>query len=328
MADPGTPGSGISTPADSPAGESKAQREARLRRERRNAKLQTGGSERLSKITSLSGRPAAAEAELNRETTPSKAPPSARQNDSTRAFAAEDPDEVDISNMFARGPPNPNGQGADDAMRSQQDMLRAMLRAPEPGAGGNASGGAGGEDAAVDDPLMKMMQQMLGGGEGGQGGAPGGLPPGLADLLNGQGTQDAEQSPASSSDYIWRIVHVLTSLLIGVYAASNFAFSGSRLERIEAGGEQVAAAGTRLFYLFATAEVALQTTRYLVDRGRLPSSGLVATVAGFLPRPYCDYLRTLNRYSIIYTTVSRDVFVLIFVLGAVAWWKSSGSAAS
>lgn len=42
--------------------ESTAQRDARLRRERRNAKIAAGGSERLNKITNMSGRPAAAEA--------------------------------------------------------------------------------------------------------------------------------------------------------------------------------------------------------------------------------------------------------------------------
>ena len=50
------------TPEGSPGPESKTQREARLRRERRNAKIQAGGSERLNKISSMSGRPAAAEA--------------------------------------------------------------------------------------------------------------------------------------------------------------------------------------------------------------------------------------------------------------------------
>lgn len=45
-----------------PVGETDTQKQARLRRERRNAKLKEGGSERLNKITSLSGRPAAAEA--------------------------------------------------------------------------------------------------------------------------------------------------------------------------------------------------------------------------------------------------------------------------
>lgn len=39
--------------------ESPAQRAARLRRERREAKIRDGGSARLEKITSLSGRTAA-----------------------------------------------------------------------------------------------------------------------------------------------------------------------------------------------------------------------------------------------------------------------------
>lgn len=38
--------------------ESPAQKQARLRRERREAKILAGGSARLDKITSLSGRPA------------------------------------------------------------------------------------------------------------------------------------------------------------------------------------------------------------------------------------------------------------------------------
>jgi len=41
-----------------PAEESQAQKAARLRREKRNAKILNGGSDRLNKITSLSGRPA------------------------------------------------------------------------------------------------------------------------------------------------------------------------------------------------------------------------------------------------------------------------------
>lgn len=42
--------------------ESENQKAARLRRERRNAKIQAGGASRLAQITSLSGRSAAAEA--------------------------------------------------------------------------------------------------------------------------------------------------------------------------------------------------------------------------------------------------------------------------
>lgn len=42
------------------AEESLAQRQARLRREKRNAKIQSGGADRLAKITGVSGRSAPA----------------------------------------------------------------------------------------------------------------------------------------------------------------------------------------------------------------------------------------------------------------------------
>jgi hypothetical protein len=49
-----------------PANESPAQKQARLRRERRNAKIAAGGSSRLAAIMNSSGRQHAAEAETGR----------------------------------------------------------------------------------------------------------------------------------------------------------------------------------------------------------------------------------------------------------------------
>lgn len=313
---PGTPSS-VTSGTETPGSESKAQRDARLRRERRNAKIQTGGSERLSKITSLSGRPNAAEAELNRTTSKPSTPAGSQR---AQGGPADDPAEVDITNMFARPPQN------GDPMQDQQDVLRQLLRQPPPGTE-NEGPGMGGDQGG--DPLMQMMQQMLGGqmpGMGGEGmpgaagqpgGAPPGMPPGLADLLNGQ-MGGAQAQPASSGDYIWRIVHAFFSILLGLYAVTVLDFNGTEWER-RAPTDETGAQGARLFYLFATAEVVLQSTRYFVDKGQLPQSGMMATIAGFLPPPFNNYLRILNRYGVIYTTVSQDVFVVLFVLGAVAW---------
>lgn len=47
---------------ESTSGESAAQKQNRLRRERREAKIKAGGSARLDKITSLTGRPQSAPA--------------------------------------------------------------------------------------------------------------------------------------------------------------------------------------------------------------------------------------------------------------------------
>ena len=307
-----------SNPTDSPA-ESKAQRDARLRRERRNAKIQSEGSSRLSKITSLSGRPQAAEAELQRtpptrggtNQSPHRKPQT--QNDSARPQASggaetPDPDEVDISSMFQR--PTNGGEGMPD----QQEMFRRILRA----SGDNQQQQQGGEE---EDPMMRMVQQMMGGmsGEGGE--MPNGLPPGLANIFNPQ--QDAAQggqAQAGNADYIWRIVHSLTALLIALYAVTTLSFTGSSLSRSEYVSDPV---GPRLFYLFATAEVVLQTTRYFIDKGRLPPSGLLGKIVQFLPEPWAGYVRVVNRYGVMYTTVVSDALLVVFVLGVVAWWGGS-----
>ena len=50
-----------STESSSPPAEDAAQKQARIRRERREAKIKAGGSARLEKITNISGRPAPAD---------------------------------------------------------------------------------------------------------------------------------------------------------------------------------------------------------------------------------------------------------------------------
>ena len=286
-----------------PSTESKTQREARLRRERRNAKLQAGGSERLSKITSLSGRPAAAEAELARTPPQRTASPAVQQNENRKPDAhTEDPAEVDISNMFQRPP---QAEGAEDPT----EMMRRMMRATSGDGAGQDPGAGGGQD----DP-MRMLQQMLSGGADGQAG--GGLPPGFANMFGGG--QEEEASRAGSGDYLWRVVHALFSFLLGIYAVSSLSFTGSSLSRSEYVKDPI---GPRLFWMFATAEAVLQSTRFFVDRGRPPTSSTLGKIASFLPEPYAGYLRMLNRYSIIYSTVVSDALVIVFVLGAVAWWK-------
>ncbi|CAD0050638.1 unnamed protein product [Aureobasidium pullulans] len=72
--------------------ESPAQRAARLRREKRNAKIQTEGSDRLARITQLSGRPAPAPEEPSMVQTPTK-PAQATSPMTPQHASIEDPDE-------------------------------------------------------------------------------------------------------------------------------------------------------------------------------------------------------------------------------------------
>ena len=306
-----------STPSTPPTTESKAQREARLRRERRNAKLQGGGADRLSKITSLSGRPAAAQAELEKGSQPQrgKSPvpqqtPGENGSAQPGAGSASDPAEVDLSTMLQSQQQMPNAE-------QQQRMFREMLRASADNT--TDEPGARPPESMEDDPMVRMMQQMLGsmGGDGGQ--QPGeGLPPGLADMFGGGQQQQQEQPRVGSGESVWRIVHFLTSMMLSIYAVTTLSFTGSSLSRSQYVTDPI---GPRLFWMFATAEVVLQSTRYFLDGGRLPQIGLLGKVAGFLPEPYANYIRILQRYGVIYTTIVADALVVVFVLGCVAWWK-------
>ena len=187
------------------------------------------------------------------------------------------------------------------------------------------------------DPMMAMMQQMMGGAGGMPGGPgqgpPGDLPPGLANMFSAMsGAGAPEPSPEQSSAWVWRLVHSLFSLGLAVYIVFRTPFTGTKLSRTAAPGDdwmQESIQGetfAHFFYLFATFEVILQSSRYFIEKGRLQGSGILSTIGGFLPEPYAGYVRVLGRYSVIYSTVVSDAMVVVFVLGAASWWNGDALA--
>jgi hypothetical protein len=169
----------------------------------------------------------------------------------------------------------------------------------------------------ADDPMLKMLQQMIGGTlpEG-----PGGMPafPGMP----GQPTATADPSA-----YLWRIVHAIFALSLGLYIALTTPFTGTRLERETSAlgytpnSNVLTPSSVHFFYLFATAEIILQTSRFYLEKGKVAQSGWMGTVMGFLPEPWKGYLALVARYSRIWTTVSGDAMVCVFVLGVCAWLR-------
>ncbi|KAF1924669.1 uncharacterized protein M421DRAFT_273993 [Didymella exigua CBS 183.55] len=242
--------------------------------------------------------------------------------------ATPDPDEIDISQHHYTPASQP--------------------RLPSPFAfDGNATGAfppsPSGQGDPSQDPMMAMLQQMMGSGAGGmpgaqgQPGGPGDLPPGLANMFSamGGGATAPEPSPEQSSAWIWRLLHSLFSLSLAIYIVLQTPFTGSKLSRntalstidedwaVESRPRQDFAL---FFYLFATFEVIMQSTRYFIEKGQLQGSGILSTVAGFLPPPYGGYIRTIGRYGVIYTTIVSDAMVVVFVLGATVWWRGAGVA--
>lgn len=198
---------------------------------------------------------------------------------------------------------------------------------PPPGAnpfaGFPGMGGLPGMEGApgAEDPMMKMLQQMMGGtpGEG-----PNGMPsfPGMPGLAG----------PAVTADpyaYLWRIVHALFALSLGLYIAFTTTFTGTKLERDRSGfnyniaGEEtgLSASSIHFFWIFATAEVLLQTSRFWVEKGKTQHAGILGTVIGFLPQPWKGYVELAARYSRIWTTVTGDAFTCVFVLGVCVWMR-------
>ncbi|KAF1345517.1 hypothetical protein BDV97DRAFT_385212 [Delphinella strobiligena] len=304
-----------------PKEESPAQRQARLRREKRNARIASEGNDRLAKITQLSGRPA-------------PAPEDGPINKSNQATAAPDPDEIDISDHHytPRTTPRPSGTPT-----LQQQQLAQMQNpfGPMPGFDGP------GNDTADDsgDPMMRMMQQMLSGGGGGfpQMGDPNDptnpmndLPPFMKNLMSAQQeTQAQDAAPRSNSANIWRVIHAVFAVLLAGYIALAGTFNGTKLSRAESvDSEFDAVAGPRLFYLFATVELVLQTSRYFLEKGQLQGSGMLATIAnsGLVPEPWGGYVRVVGRYSVIAQTVLGDALTVVFVLGVAAWWRGLATA--
>ncbi|KAF4975607.1 hypothetical protein FZEAL_7637 [Fusarium zealandicum] len=197
---------------------------------------------------------------------------------------------------------------------------------------GNNNGTPGAADNLDEDPMMKMMSQFMSGA---------GFPPGTAPPFPGMPGMAPQQTAVRSSatTNLWRILHALVALGLGLYIVILTPFTGSKVER-----ERAALAGTSpadpltaaaqpeletelehrkhlFFWTFATAETLLLTTRFFLDKRGNPPTGVVGTVLGFVPQPAKGYIEIVLRYAQIFTTVRSDILACVFVLGAVSWFK-------
>lgn len=326
--------------AEIPAAETPAQRQARIRKEKREAKIRDGGNARLNKIIGLGGG-------LPRDEVPSPSPVQKSNKDTDHA----DPDEVDISNHYYEPQtrtPIQRSQSAGQQQQQQQqiddDTLRQMMLGMDPGSLGGGMGqdpfgsapgqnpfagfpgmsGAPGADAG-NDPMMQLLQQMMGGMGGAPGGGQAGVPsfPGMPGMP-GMGMQgQAEAAAVDPYAYVWRIVHAVFALSLGLYIALTTSFTGTKYAR-EASGlmiDGLSEDSVHFFWIFATAEVVLLTSRFYLEKGGSMPAGMMGTVMGFLPEPWKGYLGLVIRYGRIWGTVSGDAMVCVFVLGVCAWLR-------
>ncbi|ESZ90218.1 hypothetical protein SBOR_9404 [Sclerotinia borealis F-4128] len=313
--------------SEPPAVETASQRQARIRKEKREAKIRNGGGARLDKIIGLGGG-------LPREEVPLSSSSSAALSPRDHA----DPDEVDISNHYYEPQsraPLPGSQSNRPAQQQiNDDQLRQMMLGMDTGSLGGTPDqnpfaafpgmGASGEEGGANDPMMQMLQQMM----GGMGGPPGEGQAGMPSFPGMPGMGMPGQAQAAAVDpyaYIWRIVHAAFALSLGLYIALTTSFTGTKYAREASGlsNNGLSADSVHFFYIFATAEVALLTSRFYLEKGNAMPAGVIGMVMGFLPEPWKGYLGMVMRYGRIWGTVSGDAMVCVFVLGACAWWRGN-----
>lgn len=219
-------------------------------------------------------------------------------------------------------PQTPNGAGAGaGGMPPNPFFDPSMFGMGGAGAGAEGLGGA-------DDPMMKMLSQMLGGAGAGPGAANGNPFAGM------QQQQQQQQTAAALPDSyaaIWRVLHFVLAMGLGLYLAVFAGFTGTKVERergafaatTAADTEDVLAMRKYFFWTFATAETVLLTSRFFLDRGRASPPGMLWTIMGFLPESkWKSYLGTGLRYSQIFSTVRSDILTCVFVLGACSYLRS------
>ena len=340
-------------PQPSDAEESPAQRQARLRRERRQAKIAVEGSSRLAKITGIEGRRGAPALDGASSSRPgsraggasgTSSPAPEREAQAAAGVAAPDPEEGDVGHLVAA------------AQQQQGGARRPAPARRQPSNGLDVGHPAGG---GAEDPMRLLMQQLLGGapapgtpdGTSSPAGPPsaqfppGMLPPALARLLDalpeaqpgaatpgGFGPQ--AERPRTASAASWRVLHAAASLLLALYVTLTLdgGFAGTKAARLAAARPFSAApssradVGRRLFLWFATVEVVLQSGRFFLERGQLQKTGLLGTLAAFVPEPFAGYLRIVGRYNVIFSTLLQDALVIIFVLGLMVWWNGFAGA--
>ncbi|KAI1323513.1 hypothetical protein F5Y16DRAFT_403422 [Xylariaceae sp. FL0255] len=338
---------GVATPSDAEAAAAaRASEQARLRKQRREAKIKAGGASRLDKITGLGGGIPKDPPSTQPSGASTPSPPAATPSSDDHHA---DPDEVDISQHFstpqstARPPP----AFPDPSNMSEAQLRQMMLSFERPSSGPGDSPGGGrnpfmggappmtgmeGMENINSDPMLQMFSKMM--GAGGPDGSGGGNPfAGMEGLFNGAGganpfqQQPQQQTPQSKNANIWRILHAMLALGLGIYVAFTTTFTGTKVERetddLQATGvlgvsgpQDIMQARAWFFYIFTSVEAVLLSSRFMLQRTQgFQPSGIPWTVSGMLPDPYKGYIQHALRYAEIFTTVRNDALFCVFVMG-------------
>ena len=179
-----------------------------------------------------------------------------------------------------------------------------------------------------EDPIVKMLQQITSrsfdAGDEGENDLQSDLMAMLGDTGPKQGPNSSPSANNNGEEntygYVWRIIHAFFALALAVYITAVTSFTGAP-GTARTTDHQQQDLDQRLFWIFATVEVVLQSSRFFLDRGKSNQVGWLGMLTQVLPDPWRGYVATAVRYSGIWTTTVADAMIVVFVLGCVAWWN-------
>ncbi|EEQ33583.1 hypothetical protein McanMca71_004645 [Microsporum canis] len=297
--------------------ETKTQRAARLRREKRAAKIAATGTARLDKITGLSGRSMSFREDS----------PSARNTPSPPRYSSP-PAQSPPRQQQPPGPPQgvgmPSnaGESSPQSIKEQEEYIRALLRSQQtpPSAQDNT------------DPTTKLLSSLLGMPPSGAGmTTPGGTPsfpttagdtPELSpnDIASALGVPpsmasfflQANSAPASPSaqrnNSIWKAIHIIFATATSLY----FLMLLQSTVSLYGGGDRLPPPATAQnpFLILVMGELLLTGTRviFMNNEGNGAGNGIIGA------------LKTGKR---VLSDVIRDGKIMIFVLGIGSLWMNN-----
>ncbi|KAK9370800.1 hypothetical protein V1509DRAFT_614750 [Lipomyces kononenkoae] len=289
---------------------------ARLRRERREAKILAGGTDRLNKITNVA----------HNTTTPYK-------QHVVPQMMVDDPPELAPDLASPTTLSNRAGLERLDTSSAlpENPILKLLAAGRQQVVGVEGGSGAHTPDAGFEE---FMKQSVLGNNTGD--GSDFDL---LSAMMNMARSSDGSQAPGSPTSPTassnagstpsnnvhlqpdhnrhWRSVHAVSIILLALFSVITLDLKGSQISRVESLGNENGA----VIWYFATIELLLQSTRFLIEKGRSPSKSIFTKVAGYIPPPYSSYLLLAARYTHIVTNIIQDFCLLVFLLGINAWWQ-------
>ncbi|POS85046.1 hypothetical protein EPUL_004558 [Erysiphe pulchra] len=325
-------------PSNSSNPSSNATEQARIRKQRREAKIRAGSTARLNKITGLNSEKQVSDSPLQKTTCSPSLPDSELIDNSNHANKYEESSTYSRNNTYSSTGSTPLNSSAvnEEALREMMRKLHSMSNVAHSDSIDNSlfntttqsSIPCLGDNAEVpsipDDPMIKIMQQLMGGTL--QSGEDVITPkvPGLNDILE-------KPTTVSPTDIIWRVVHAFWAISFGIYIAMITQYNGTEIERersflafdnVDDNLLLFATSPQNFFYLFITIEAILLGTRYFLGREDTKPAGILGMLIGALPEPIRGYLELGFRYMNIWSSVSRDALLCLFVLGAFAWWRN------